>query len=251
MQGALGNDSRHESITPLLNRLVHFGGITDPIHPDEIAKALNLLLDDKLSDSQSAALLSLLHHKKKDRKDREVAIIGETLRCIIQLKIDVANLQQVISTRGKPEGNYLGGLCELAGTGGNATPTIASVAATASFIASPFLLVSQHGHMGANSPTPSVGNDLILASIKPVPPALNNITPKNVAEVLEENNYAFLPEPNFYPAMAHINSIRQGLGIRTIFDLLSTLVHPIQGHIEARMIGVSNPDLGPALAQVL
>jgi anthranilate phosphoribosyltransferase len=96
-----------------------------------------------------------------------------------------------------------------------------------------------------------MGNDLILASINPAPPALSNITPKNIAEVLKESNYAFLPEPNFYPTMKHANSIREGLGIRTIFDLISTLVHPIQGHIEARVIGVPNPDLGPALAEAL
>jgi hypothetical protein len=119
MQAALGSGPRYESITPLLKKLARLGQTTDPIQPDEIAEALYLLLDDKLTDTQSAALLSLLHQKKKDQ---DTAIIGESLRCIIQPKIDEATLQQVISTRRKPEGNYLGGLVSQSFNYQNNTP---------------------------------------------------------------------------------------------------------------------------------
>ncbi|KAE8150556.1 glycosyl transferase [Aspergillus avenaceus] len=247
MQAAQGGDSRYETITPLLNKLARFDEATHQVDPDEIAQGLSLLLNDKLTETQSSALLSLLHHKKKDR---DVSVIAAAIRRIVQPKIDAARIQNIISTRGKPEGDYLGGLCELTGTGGNATPTLAALTTTASLIASSSLLVSQHGYMGANSPTADLGNDAILSNIQPTPPALSS-TPENIDKVLKESNYIFLPEPSFYPTMKHANSIRQGLGIRTIFDLVSTLLHPLRGHLEARVIGVSNPDLGPAFAQAL
>ncbi|KAE8146482.1 nucleoside phosphorylase/phosphoribosyltransferase catalytic domain-containing protein [Aspergillus avenaceus] len=244
-------DPRYVSITPLLKELANPSEWTDPVQASKIAGALSLLLDDKLNETQAAALLSLLHYKKKDQ---DVAVINECVRTISQAQpaVEHAAVRKIVSDRGLARGRYSGGLCEIAGTAGNATPTI-SVTTAASIIASPLLMIAQHGYTSATAPIPRVEPDDILPSIRPAPPALDSITPETVTEVYKSSSYALLPESSFYPGMKHANPIRRGLDIRTIFDLIGTLLHPIAENegMEARVVGVSNPDLGPALIQAL
>lgn len=45
--------------------------------------------------------------------------------------------------------------------------------------------------------------------------------------------------------------IRKELGWRTIFNLLGPLANPLEGCIEARLIGVARRDLGPVFAEAL
>jgi anthranilate phosphoribosyltransferase len=45
--------------------------------------------------------------------------------------------------------------------------------------------------------------------------------------------------------------IRKELGWRTIFNLLGPLVNPVEGAIEARLLGVARRDLGPVFAEAL
>lgn len=51
--------------------------------------------------------------------------------------------------------------------------------------------------------------------------------------------------------MKYVAPIRRELGWRTIFNLLGPLVNPLEGVIEARLIGVARRDLGPAFAEAL
>ncbi|GIK05348.1 anthranilate phosphoribosyltransferase [Aspergillus viridinutans] len=94
---------------------------------------------------------------------------------------------------------------------------------------------------------------LVIAEIQPNAPLLAEVTAKHVPEIYKHSNYSFLPERNFLPQMQYANRIRLGLGIRTIFDLASTLLHPINAScgLEARVVGVANPVLGPVLAQAI
>lgn len=45
--------------------------------------------------------------------------------------------------------------------------------------------------------------------------------------------------------------IRKELGWRTIFNLLGPLANPVEGMIEARLLGVARRDLGPVFAEAL
>lgn len=142
--------------------------------------------------------------------------------------------------------------CDISGTGGNATAVI-SVAAMASIVASAKLFIAQHGYLSATYPVSSANPEDIISNIKPNAPLLAKVTANHVPEIYKQSNYSLLPERNFLPRMQHANRIRLGLGIRTIFDLTSTLLHPLNAScgLEARVVGVANPVLGPVLAQAL
>ncbi|KAF5864044.1 anthranilate phosphoribosyltransferase [Aspergillus alliaceus] len=216
-----------EPIT-LLKKLAHPLEPNEPVQASEVAGALTMLLEDKLNETQAAALLSLLHYKK----DQDIAVINESIPRISQMQpnIEAVALKRVISERSAFEGNYLGGFCEIVGTAGSATNYS--------------LLLRQ---------TPSVVPENIIASIKPTAPALTKVAPENVSEIYKHSKYAFLPELNFYPGMKFTTPVRRELDIRTIFDLISTLLHlvGVNGGMEARVVGVSNSDLGPVLAQAI
>lgn len=77
------------------------------------------------------------------------------------------------------------------------------------------------------------------------------ITPETVAKVYEKTNYAFLFAPVFHPGMKYVAPIRKELGWRTIFNLLGPLANPVEGVIEARLLGVARRDLGPVFAEAL
>ena len=51
--------------------------------------------------------------------------------------------------------------------------------------------------------------------------------------------------------MKYVAPIRRELGWRTIFNLLGPLVNPIEGMIEARLLGVARRDIGPVFAEAL
>jgi anthranilate phosphoribosyltransferase len=77
------------------------------------------------------------------------------------------------------------------------------------------------------------------------------VTPKTIAQVYEKTNYAFLFAPVFHPGMKYVAPIRKELGWRTIFNLLGPLANPVEGVIEARLLGVARRDLGPVFAEAL
>lgn len=85
----------------------------------------------------------------------------------------------------------------------------------------------------------------------PVPPNLVAVRPETIAAVYDKSNYAFLFAPVFHPGMKFVAPIRKELGWRTIFNLLGPLANPIEGHIEARLLGVARRDIGPVFAEAL
>ncbi|PKX89391.1 nucleoside phosphorylase/phosphoribosyltransferase catalytic domain-containing protein [Aspergillus novofumigatus IBT 16806] len=239
------SSSQYASIDPTLKKLAQSLNASDSSSAAEIANALALLLDGKLSETQAAALLSLLHHREKDK---QIVVILECIRLLAaaQVKVDTAALNRVVSGRNLARGKYQGGLCDISGTGGNATAVI-SVAAMASVVASAKLLIAQHGYLSATYPVSSANPEDIISNIEPNAPLLAMVTANHIPRIYKHSNYLFLPERNFFPQMQHANRIRLGLGIRTIFDLTSTLLHPLHAScgLEARVVGVANPVLGP------
>lgn len=51
--------------------------------------------------------------------------------------------------------------------------------------------------------------------------------------------------------MKYVAPIRKELGWRTIFNLLGPLANPVEGNIEARLLGVARRDIGPVFAEAL
>lgn len=108
--------------------------------------------------------------------------------------------------------------------------------------------MAKHGNRASTSKS---GSADLLASTLPTAPNLVAINPETIMKVYERTNYSFLFAPVFHPGMKYVAPIRKELGWRTIFNLLGPLANPVEGAIEARLIGVARRDLGPVFAEAL
>lgn len=109
-------------------------------------------------------------------------------------------------------------------------------------------MTAKHGNRAQTSFS---GSADVLKAIQPVAPNIDAVNADNISQVYAETNYAFLFAPNFHPGMMYANSVRRGLGLRTIFNLMGPLANPIEWAIEARVVGVAYQSLGPVFADAL
>lgn len=240
-----GSESPHPiSISPILRLL------TGPNHhvvtADEIATALALIFDNQISAVQCSSLLTVLHSTERDRDPKTIAKCAETMRAAAA-QVDQTALRGVVRSRGRAEGGYRGGLCDIVGTGGDGHATY-NVSTTASILASSLLLLSKHGNRASSS---SSGSADLLQAINPSAPDIEAVTAQSLPSVYQTSNYAFLYAPKFHPGMRHVASIRKDLGFRTVFNLLGPLANPVEQLIEARVVGVAERALGPIFAEAL
>ncbi|KAJ5089468.1 hypothetical protein N7532_008152 [Penicillium argentinense] len=234
------------SISPLLQRLAYPATSEIRVSAEDIASAFALIFEDRLSDIQTAALLTLLHSTGKDKQADVIAKCSHRMR-EAACQIDKASLKKVVKARGISEGNYKGGLCDIVGTGGDSHSTF-NVSTTSSIIASPLLMTAKHGNRAQTSFS---GSADVLNAVQPIPPNISAVNADNVAKVYEKTNYSFLFAPNFHPGMMYANPVRRSLGLRTIFNLMGPLANPIEWAIEARVVGVAYQSLGPVFAEAL
>ncbi|KAL8674541.1 MAG: hypothetical protein Q9168_001059 [Polycauliona sp. 1 TL-2023] len=214
--------------------------------PDEIALAIGRIFENKLSDVQCASLLSRLEATGRDREPAVLAKCAEQMR-EAAAHVDTEAIRSLIRTRGRKEGSYRGGFCDLVGTGGDGWSTF-NVSTTASILASSLLLLSKHGN---RSSTSSSGSADLLQAIRPKAPVIAAVTAEALPSIYDKSNYAFLFAPTFHPGMRHVAPIRKELHFRTIFNLLGPLTNAIEGNIEARIVGVFHEGLGPIFAEAL
>ena len=232
------------SISPLLQRLL------DPskgaASPDEIAAALALIFDNRLSPEQCSSFLTLLAVTGRERDSEVVAKCAAQMRAAA-VPIERQSLRQAVRKRGKKEGSYRGGLCDLVGTGGDGHSTF-NVSTTAAIVASADLLIAKHGAQASSSKS---GSADLLQAIAPRAPNIEAVTAETVHLVYEAGNFAFLYAPTFHLGMRHAKPVRRQLGFRTIFNYLGPLANPADSAIEARVCGVAKRDLGPVYAEAL
>ncbi|KFY09421.1 hypothetical protein V492_05503 [Pseudogymnoascus sp. VKM F-4246] len=233
------------SITALLKRLWP-AGVEPHVSSDEIAAAISHIFTNQLSPVQIGALLTCLHFTGRDRTADVIAKCAKAMRDAAA-PLDRDTLAEVVKRKDMGEGHYKGGLVDIVGTGGDSHHTF-NISTTSSILASSLLLVSKHGNRASTSKS---GSADLLASTLPVPPVLLNVRPDTISQVYEKTNYAFLYAPVFHLAMKYVAPIRKELGWRTIFNLLGPLTNPLEGVIEARLIGVARRDLGPVFAEAL
>lgn len=99
------------SITPLLKRLWP-NPENQNVTAQEIALAISHIFEDQLSPVQTGALLTCLHFTGWDRRADVIAKCSEAMRNAAA-PIDNGGLEKVINQRGKPAGDYKGGLVSL------------------------------------------------------------------------------------------------------------------------------------------
>ncbi|EXJ85973.1 anthranilate phosphoribosyltransferase [Capronia coronata CBS 617.96] len=240
------NPPTHVSIAPLLKKLSAPAPQNNDVDVEDIALAFSRTFENRLTTTQLAALLTLLHSSGKDRHPDVIAKCAQAMRDAAVF-FDKQKLKKAVGKRRRKLGEYRGGLCDIAGTGGDLHSTF-NISTTSSIIASPILIMAKHGNRAQTSMS---GSADVLNAILPTPPKIEALTAEHLADAYEHTNYTFLFAPNFHPGMRYAATVRRELGLRTIFNLLGPLANPVDAHIETRLYGVADQKLGLIYAQAL
>ncbi|GAB7348636.1 hypothetical protein MBLNU459_g7008t1 [Dothideomycetes sp. NU459] len=235
------------SISPLLLRLADPTTTLYSITAAEVAAAVSHIFADSISPVQAGCLLYALHTTQLDRRPDVLAACASSMRHAAA-QVDEQTLSQSVQARGRKEGRYNGGLCDIVGTGGDSHNTY-NVSTTSSIIASALLMIAKHGNNASTSKSGSA--DLLLAAADP--PVIAATTEATLPTIYTRTNYAFLYAREWHSGMRHVAPVRKQIPFRTIFNLLGPLANPVHnsGLIEARILGVAKRDMGAVFAESL
>jgi anthranilate phosphoribosyltransferase len=108
---------------------------------------------------------------------------------------------------------------DIVGTGGDAQGTFNISTAAAFVLAGGGVPVAKHGNRAVSSKS-GAADVLERLGVK------IETSPRHLARCFERAGLAFLWAPAHHPAMRHAAPVRQGLRLRTIFNLLGPLLNP-------------------------
>ncbi len=199
----------------------------DELTPAEAERAFDRFMDGSASEVQMAGLLASL----RTRGETAAEIVGG-VRALRKAMRPVAHAE--------PER-----LVDTAGTGGGRVTTFNISTAAAFVVAGAGVPVAKHGNRSFTSRSGSA--DVLEALGVRI-----DLTPERMGAILEEAGLVFMFAPILHPAMRHVGSVRRGLGIRTIMNLLGPLTNPAGAR--RQVVGVADEallDLVPdALAEL-
>ena len=136
----------------------------------------------------------------------------------------------------------LGDAIDTCGTGGDGKNTVNISTTVALVLASMGHKVAKHGNKSVSSKS---GSADVLEKL-----GINiHLTPTEVEESLNKNNFAFMFAPNYHVAMKNVANVRKELKKRTIFNLLGPLCNP--ANVNRQCIGVFSLDILNKYIEVL
>jgi anthranilate phosphoribosyltransferase len=188
----------------------------------EMAECIKEIMEGKVTDAQTGALLTALRIK------------GETAE---EIKGAVRVMREKVTAIQAPEG-----VLDTCGTGGDMTHTFNISTAAALVVAAAGVPVAKHGNRSVSSRSGSA--DVLEALGMKI-----DLPPKKVEKCLFETGFGFLFAPIFHPAMKYAVGPRKEISIRTIFNILGPLTNPAGAN--RQLLGVFTGKLTEPLAAVL
>ena len=190
----------------------------------DATECINLMMENKIADTQKAAILALLRAKGVTHK--------ELTAFAIAMRKHSLSLGEFCS---EP-------LLDTCGTGGDDLGTFNISTAAGFVVASCGVKVAKHGNRAASS---KCGSADLLEGL-----GVNiEIGPDLIKECIKETGFGFMFAKNHHPAMKHLGPVRKELGFHTIFNLLGPLCNPANTKIQ--VMGVFAPEWVPIIASVL
>lgn len=190
---------------------------------EEAERVAELILTGQATEIEIAGFLTALRMK------------GETVDEILGFASVLRSKANTISPKCE---NYV----DLVGTGGDCTYSF-NISTTSSFVvAGAGLPVAKHGNRsissrsGAADVLEQLGVNIAAA-------------PEIVQKCVEEAGVGFMMAPHFNPCMKYVGSVRKGLGIRTVFNILGPLSNPSRA--EKMVVGVYDPKMVETIANVM
>lgn len=177
---------------------------------DEIKRATNYCFTDKVTDTEIAAFLTALRLK------------GETPE-------EIAGIVHVIREQSDMSGIALTNVMDNCGTGGDRSNSF-NISTTAAFVlAGAGVNIAKHGNRSVSS---RAGSADVLEALG----VSLTMSKQETADIIQENNIAFLYAPHVHAKLRPFMKIRQELGLPTIFNLIGPLTNPIQ--LDSQLVGV-------------
>ncbi|HIW12559.1 MAG TPA: anthranilate phosphoribosyltransferase [Candidatus Salinicoccus stercoripullorum] len=190
---------------------------------EEMAEAMEIILNDAVSDSEVAAFLMALKAK------------GETVE-------EIAALVGVLRENALPIRRTMTNVMDNCGTGGDGSHSFNISTASAFVLAGADVTVAKHGNRSVTSRT---GSSDVLSELG----VALDFGPEDTDMMLQENNIAFLFAPHVHPKLRQIMKVRQDLRVPTIFNLIGPLINPVE--LDHQFLGIYDRSQLVMMATVL
>jgi len=174
--------------------------------------------------------------------------------------VQMAALLTALSVKGLAPGEVAGGvralrkamipiastasdaLIDTCGTGGGAVTTFNISTAAALVARGAGARIAKHGNRSFTSRS---GSADVLEALQ----VRIELSPEEMARVLEEAGLVFMFAPLLHPAMRHVGPVRRELGFPTIMNVLGPLTNP--AGVRRQLVGVADPALVPLVVEAL
>lgn len=212
-------NNKSSSINEILNTLAN----GEDLNAEMANMAFSSLMDGKMTQAQAGSFLMGLRIKGESPLE-----MAQATRVALERSLRVNHI----------DGSYI----EVVGTGGDAKSSFNCSTATALTLAAMGYKVVKHGNRAVSS---KCGSADALEGL-----GFNlNAPPSDINEILNKENFVFLFAQHFHPSFKNIASIRNELGIRTLFNLIGPLINPSRPtHI---LLGVPEMELLKLMAETL
>lgn len=209
--------------TPTMRSLLRKLSENESLSRAEASHAMLLMLGNKCSPEETAALLMGLRSKRETLE--ELVGLTEAMReqCIpVRLPDDTA--------------------VDIVGTGGDGIGTFNISTAAAFVCAATGVPVAKHGNRSVSS---KCGSADVLEELG----VYTELAADGIETCLEDVGLAFMFAPVFHPALRHVMPVRRALGVRTCFNILGPLCNP--AGVSRHFLGAFSEEVAIAMAQIL